>query len=92
MSSERGELMFFHMQRKRKSRTHVGVWCMCATVDVPALDVSNKIPKESGSTVFWIIIILNFSEADISNKNHSTKSLSQKRLDKFPLMKHVIIH
>lgn len=53
-----------HMQRKRKGRTHTGV-CMCAIVDVPALDPSNKIPKESGSTAFRIIIILNFSEADI---------------------------
>jgi len=60
----RGDLMFFHMQRKRERRTHMGE-CMCAIVEVPTLDPANKIPKESASCVFWIIIILNFSEADI---------------------------
>lgn len=39
--------------------------CMCAIVQVPAVDPSNKTPKESGSGVFWIIIILDFPEADI---------------------------
>ena len=63
--------MFLHSTckgREREERTQVCVCvcvCMCAIVDVPALDPSDKIPKESGSTAFWIIIILNFSEADI---------------------------
>lgn len=60
----RGDLMFFRMQRKRERRMHMGA-CMCAIVEVPALDLSNKILKESGSSVFWLIILLNFSEAHI---------------------------
>ena len=51
--------MFFHIQRKRRRRMHMGV-CMCEIVEVSTADPSNKIPKESGSSVFWIVIILNF--------------------------------
>lgn len=45
------DLRCFSMQRKRKGRMQVGEY-MCAIIEIPAPDRSNKIPKESSSSVF----------------------------------------
>lgn len=51
--------------KKRKTRMHVGM-CMYAITGVPAGGPQEKFPRNQAPVcVFWMIIILNFSQADI---------------------------